>query len=123
MGRRYPRGSGPGRRLVALELTHAQAERIDAIREEIRGKHWDTIGGLRTATFTLQPMCFADKVDANAFAEQQKKVAPLRWQKIKARLAAHKQIEALLTSEQRAQFHHLGPWWLGEDGDEGSRGR
>jgi Spy/CpxP family protein refolding chaperone len=54
----------------------------------------------------------ADSVDPQAFAEQQKKVDDLRREMIVSRLETRKQVEAVLTPEQRKQFRQLGPRWL-----------
>jgi hypothetical protein len=51
---------------------------------------------------------------AQWFAEQQKKVDDLRREMIVSRLETRKQIEGVLTPEQRQQFRQFGPRWLGE---------
>jgi Spy/CpxP family protein refolding chaperone len=67
--------------------------------------------------FKLRRMASADNADTNAVVEQQKKVDDLRRQMLASLLDAHKQVEAVLTPEQRKQFRQYRPWWM--QGDEG----
>jgi Spy/CpxP family protein refolding chaperone len=85
---------------------------VFAIQEENRRKNWDTMGKMRAEQFRLRSMYNADSVDPQAFAEQQKKVDDLRRQMIVSRLESRKQVEAVLTPEQRKQFRQFGPRWL-----------
>jgi Spy/CpxP family protein refolding chaperone len=114
----YGGGRGPGGGLAALDLSSEQRDKIAAIQEENRHANWNTMGTMRSEQFKLRQMINADKVDANAVAEQQKKVDELRRQMLKSRVDARNQIAALLTPEQRKQFRQSGPWWLHEE-DEG----
>jgi Spy/CpxP family protein refolding chaperone len=70
------------------------------------------MGRMRAEQFKLRGLYSADSVDPQAFAEQQKKVDDLRRQMIVSRLETRKQVEAVLTPEQRKQFRGLGPRWL-----------
>jgi Spy/CpxP family protein refolding chaperone len=63
-------------------------------------------------------MYYADKIDAAAVTEQEKKVDELRRQVTKSRVEARNQIAAILTPEQRKQFRQFGPWWLREEDTE-----
>jgi Spy/CpxP family protein refolding chaperone len=67
---------------------------------------------VRSEQFKLRQMLYGDKLDANAVAEQQKKVDELRRQMLKSRVEARNQVAAVLTKEQQQQFRQLGPWWL-----------
>jgi Spy/CpxP family protein refolding chaperone len=69
---------------------------------------------MRAEQFKLRSMYNADSVEPQAFAEQQKKVDDLRREMLVSRLEARKQIEGVLTPEQRKQFRQFGPRWLGE---------
>ncbi len=107
------RGYGPGAGLIdSLDLTDEQREKILSIREENRQKNWTAMGQLRAEMFALRRMYYADKVDANAVVEQQKKVDELRRALLKSRLESRNQVEALLTPEQRRQFREVRPRWL-----------
>jgi Spy/CpxP family protein refolding chaperone len=113
MGGGYGPGWGAsGGATAALNLTDEQQQKIFAIQEENRRKNWDTMGKMRGEQFKLRSMYNADNVDPQAFAEQQKKVDDLRREMIVSRLETRKQVEAVLTPEQRKQFRQLGPRWL-----------
>ncbi len=112
------RGYGPGASLLeSPTLTDEQREKILAIQEDNRQKNWTAMGQLRSEMFALRRMYNADKMDANAVAEQHKKVDELRRQMLKSRLESHNQVEAVLTPEQRKQFRQYRPQWL-QEGDQ-----
>ena len=104
-------GDGP----AALNLTQEQSDKIAAIQEDNRRKNWDTMGQLRSEMFTLRRMYNGDSIDPKAFSEQQKKVDDLRRQMTTSHLESRKQIDSVLTPEQRKQFKRFGPWWLGDE--------
>jgi Spy/CpxP family protein refolding chaperone len=115
MGGGYGPGWGAsGGATAALNLTDEQREKIFAIHEQNRQKNWDTMGKMRAEQFKLRSMYNADNVDPQAFAEQQKKVDDLRREMIVSRLETRKQVEAVLSPEQRQQFRQFGPRWLEE---------
>src|SRR5574341_824897 len=101
MGGYGPRGGGM---LAALNLTDEQREKILKIQEDNRSKNWDLMGKMRSEQFKLRQMAFGDKLDANAIADQQKKVDDLRRQMLKSRIESRNQIAAILTKEQQQQF-------------------
>ena len=73
---------------------------------------------MQSEQFKLRRMYAAEKIDPAAILEQQKKVDELRRQMLKSRLEARKQVEAVLTPEQRKQLRQMGPWWQrDEDGE------
>jgi Spy/CpxP family protein refolding chaperone len=109
-------GYGPGGMLESLNLTDEQSEKIQAIQEENRQKNWAVMGQMRSEMFKLRRMYNADKLDAGALAEQQKKVDELRRQMFKSRVESHSQVEAVLTPEQRKQFRQYRPWWFQDNG-------
>jgi len=114
----YGRGGyGPGGGLAALNLSSEQRDKILALQEENRSRNWGTMGQMRSEMFKLRSMYSADKLDAKAYSEQQKKVDDLRRQMLASRIEARSQIEQVLTAEQRKQFRSLGPWWLQEEGE------
>ncbi len=116
----YGRGmmGGYGYGLAALNLTDEQQQKISKILEDSRSKNWNTMGQLRSEQYKLGQMYYADKVDPNAVADQQKKVDDLRRQMVKSHAETRNQIGALLTPEQRQRFRSLGPWWVDETDEE-----
>jgi len=107
-------GGASGGATAALNLNDEQREKVLAIQEQNRQKNWDTMGKMRAEQFKLRSMYNADSIDPQAFAEQQKKVDDLRREMLVSRLETRKQVEAVLTPEQRQQFRQYGPRWLGE---------
>jgi len=115
MGGYGPGWGGPsGGATAALNLTDEQRDKVLAIQEENRRKNWDTMGKMRAEQFRLRSLYNADSVEPQAFAEQQKKVDDLRREMLVSRLETRKQVEAVLTPEQRKQFRQFGPRWLEE---------
>ncbi len=115
MGGGYGPGWGAsGGATAALNLNDEQRGKVLAIQEENRRRNWDTMGKMRAEQFKLRSMYNADSIDPKAFAEQQKKVDDLRREMLVSRLETRKQVEAVLTPEQRQQFRQYGPRWLEE---------
>lgn len=115
----YGRGGyGAGGGLAALNLSDEQREKVLSLQEENRRKNWDTMGQMRAEMFKLRGMYYADKIDPQVYADQQKKVDDLRRQMLASRIEARNQIEKILTPEQRKQFRSFGPWWQQEQESE-----
>jgi Spy/CpxP family protein refolding chaperone len=117
-------GQGPGMMMggyggpmAALNLTDEQQDKLFAIQEANRKKNWDTMSTMRSERFKLQRMYNADSVDSKSLLEQQKKVDDLRRQMLASRLDMRKQMESVLTPEQRKQIRQFGPWWAHEGED------
>ncbi len=109
-------GFGPGGGIA--DLSAEQREKMALIRENNRRKNWDTMGQLQSEQFKLRQLYYAEKTDPSAITEQQKKVDELRRQMLRSRLEARKEIEAVLTAEQRKQLRNSGPWWMhGEENE------
>ena len=110
-------GYGPGGGMLeSLNLTDEQREKILAIQEQNRQKNWAVMGQMRGEMFKLRSLYHTDKLDANALAEQQKKVDELRRQMFKSRIEAHSQVEGVLTPEQQKLFRQYRPLWLQDHG-------
>ena len=104
----YGRGGGA---FAALNLTDEQQDKLFAIQEANHKKNWDTMSTMRSEMFKLRRMYNAESVDSKALLEQQKKVDDLRRQVLASRLDMRKQMESVLTPEQRKQMRQFGPWW------------
>jgi Spy/CpxP family protein refolding chaperone len=113
----YGRGGYGGGPLAALNLTDEQQDKIFALQEEHRRKNSDTMSKMRSETFKLRRMYNADNADSKAIVEQQKKVDDLRRGMLASRLEMRKQVEGVLTPEQRKQMRQFGPWWATEGED------
>jgi Spy/CpxP family protein refolding chaperone len=105
-------GYGP---MAALKLTDEQQDKLFAIQEANHKTNWDTMSKMRSETFKLRRMYNAESVDSKGVLEQQKKVDELRRQMLASRLDMRKQMESVLTPEQKKQLRQFGPWWMRED--------
>lgn len=112
----YGRGFGGGP-LAALNLTDAQQEKLFALQEEHRKKNGDTMSKMRAESFKLRRMYNAENVDSKALLEQQAKVDELRRQMLGSRLDMRKQVDSVLTPEQKKQLREFGPWWAQEESE------
>jgi Spy/CpxP family protein refolding chaperone len=115
----YHRG-GPGmmgfgyRMQGALELTDDQRKKLDAIHDDIQGKHWDIVGKMRDEMNRMRELMVADPRDKAMITASYKRMSDLRQQRFELQLAAQDQMDALLTKEQRQKLKRWGPWWMGE---------
>jgi Spy/CpxP family protein refolding chaperone len=111
-------GGGPGMMggygLASLNLSDEQQSKVFAIQEENRKKNFDTMSKMRGEMFQLRRMYTAENVDSKAVVEQQKKVDDLRRSMLASRLEMRKQVEGVLTPEQRKQLRQAGPWWMSD---------
>ena len=102
-GRGY--GAGPG---FALDLTDAQRSKIDKIQQDTASKQWDLMAKLQDERVRLNQLYFSDKRDSAAVGKSYKTLSGLRQQLFDNRLAAQKQIDGVLTKEQREQLSSGG---------------
>ena len=106
---------GQGRGAALFDLTDEQREKIASIHESNRRANWGTMGELRSEMFKLRGLYGSTPADAKTLVEQQAKVDELRRKMLASRLEAHKQVEQVLTPEQRKQSRGFGPWWMQEE--------
>ena len=106
-GRGY--GAGPG---FALDLTDEQRAKIDKIQQDTASKQWELMAKLRDEQARLNQLYFSDKRDSAAVGKSYKTIAGLRQQLFDNGLAARKQVDGVLTKEQREQLSSggYGPW-------------
>ena len=108
-------GPGGGGMFARLNLTDEQQDKIFAIQEQNHSKNFGTMSKMRAEGYKLQRMLNAENPDSKAIVEQQKKVDDLRREMLASRLESRKEIEKVLTPEQRKQFRQFGPWWAREE--------
>ena len=106
-------GFGP---MAALNLTEDQQDKIFAIHEQMRAKNFATMSKMRQEMFKLRKLMNAETPDTKAVVEQQKKVDDVRREMLASHLDTRKEIDKVLTPEQRKQHRQMGPWWSPEDG-------
>ena len=89
-----------------------QQQKIATIHEDTRQKNWDAMGQLLSERFRLSSLYRADKLDANAIIEQQRKVDELRRVLLRSHIEMEIQIDALLTKDQRELLRSTTPWHM-----------
>ena len=97
---------------AALDLTDQQRAKIARIFEDARKKNWDAMGKVMDESATLRDLYSAPTHDAAAIGRQTVKIAELRRPIIETMVIAHDQIEALLTSEQKASLRGFHRGWM-----------
>ena len=103
-------GMGPGmmygygaNAAAALNLTDDQREKITKIQEALSTKHWELMGKMQEQQFKLRELLASGKADDAAIGKAYKNIVGLRQQMWAAGADAHKQMDAVLTKEQRDQ--------------------
>jgi Spy/CpxP family protein refolding chaperone len=108
----YGYGMGPGMMgwgsFRGLNLSEEQKSKVTKIRQEVRAKQWAIMGKMMDAQDKLQDLYDADKEDAAAIDRQYKVIEDLRRQMVDNAVAAHNQINSILTKEQREKSREWG---------------
>jgi len=99
-----PGGMGRMHRIWSLDLTDEQADRIDGIHDELHRKHRGLMAQMWEARDRLRELSEADDRDPAAIGKAYAQVSDLQRQMIESRVQAEKQMEAVLTKEQREQL-------------------
>ena len=108
-GRGYGMGSGMmggyGSR-ADLHLTSEQRSKIAKIQDDVRRKHWDLMGKMQDERSQMNEQFNADPRDDAALSKSYRKMSELRQQMFDLSLAAQKQMDTVLTAEQRQKMKH-----------------
>ena len=111
-------GGGPGMMSFgwgmqnALGLSDEQRKKLDSIHDDLQGNNWEIMGKMRGEMAKLRELLGAETLDKAALDATYKRLSDLRQQRFDAQIAAHDQMAALLTKEQRQQAKRFGPWWM-----------
>ena len=104
-------GMGPGmmggydaNAAAALNLTGDQREKMSKIQEGLATKHWDLMGKMQEQQFKLRELLSSGKADDAAIGKAYKNIDGLRQQMWTSGADAQKQMDAVLTKEQRDQL-------------------
>jgi Spy/CpxP family protein refolding chaperone len=84
-----------------LNLTVEQRSKIAKIQNEVRRKHWDLMGKMQDEQAQMNDQYASEKRDDAALSASYRKMSELRHQMFDLSLSAQKQIDAVLTQEQR----------------------
>jgi Spy/CpxP family protein refolding chaperone len=108
-GRGYGMGSGMmggyGSR-ADLHLTSEQRSKIAKIQDDVRRKHWDLMGKMQDERSQMNEQYNADPRDDAALSKSYRNMSELRQQMFDSSLAAQKQMDTVLTAEQREKIRH-----------------
>ncbi len=108
-GRGFGMGSGMmggyGAR-ADLHLTAEQRSKIAKIQDEVRRKHWDLMGKMQDEQSQINEQYNADPRDDAALSKSYRNMLELRQQMFESSLAAQKQMDTVLTAEQREKMKH-----------------
>ena len=95
-------GYGPGYdRGADLNLTADQRGKITKIQGDARRKQWDLMGKMQDEQSQMNEHYYSDNRDDAALSKSYRKMSDLRHQIFELSLSTRKQIDAVLTKEQR----------------------
>lgn len=89
-------GTGSG-----LDLTTEQRGKIARIQNDVRRKHWELMGKMQDEQAQMNEQYYSENRDDAALSASYRKMSDLRHQMFDLSLGARKQIDAVLTQEQR----------------------
>jgi len=84
-----------------LNLTTEQRSKIAKVQDDARRKQWDLMGKMHDERSQMNELYSSDKRDDAALSKSYRKMSELRNQMFDLSLSAQKQIDAMLTQEQR----------------------
>ncbi len=89
-----------------LHLTAEQRSKIAKIQDNVRRKHWDLMGKMQDEQSQIREQFNAEPRDDAALGKSYRKMLELRQQMFESSLAAQKEMDAVLTAEQREKMRH-----------------
>jgi Spy/CpxP family protein refolding chaperone len=89
-----------------LKLTDAQQAKINKIMDETRKQHWTLMGTMMEQQSRLRDLSAASKPDDAAIGAAYRSLSQMQQQMFDTMAAAQKQMDAVLTKEQREQLHN-----------------
>jgi len=93
---------------AALDLSAEQRAKISAIQEQLWRKRWDLMGRMHEERYHMHQLMSGVVTDDAAARKAYQAMADAHKQMFDAMLAAHKQIDAVLTKEQRDKLKSGG---------------
>ena len=99
-------GMGPGMMdgyvsRADLNLTAEQRSKIAKIQNDVRRKHWDLMGKMQDEQAQMNEQYHSDQRDDAPLSKSYRNMSELRQQMFDLSLSARRQIDAVLTQEQR----------------------
>jgi len=93
---------------AALDLSAEQRAKISTIQEELWRKRWNLMGKMHEERYHMYQLMSGAVTDEAAARKAYQTMADAHKQMFEAMLAAHKQIDAVLTKEQRDKLKRGG---------------
>ena len=87
-----------------LNLTAEQRSKIARIQNDVRRKHWDLMGKMQDEQAQLNEQYNSDQRDDAPLSKSYRDMSELRQQMFDLSLSARRQIDAVLTQEQREKL-------------------
>ncbi len=84
-----------------LNLTAEQRSKIAKIQNDVRRKHWDLMGKMQDEQAQMNEQYHSDQRDDAPLSKSYRDMSELRQQMFDLSLSARRQIDAVLTQEQR----------------------
>ena len=104
-------GTGPGMMrgygrngAGALDLSDEQREKITRVQESLSTRHWELMGKMREQQFALRELLASGRADDATIGKAYRTLDALRQQLWTSAADARKQMDAVLTQEQREQL-------------------
>jgi Spy/CpxP family protein refolding chaperone len=99
-------GMGPGMMggyasRADLNLTAEQRTKIAEIQNDVRRKHWDLMGKMQDEQAQMNEQYYSEQRDDAPLSKSYRNMSELRQQMFDLSLSARRQIDAVLTQEQR----------------------
>jgi Spy/CpxP family protein refolding chaperone len=89
-----------------LNLTTEQRSKIAKIQDDVRRKRWDLMGKMQDERSQMNEQFNAEPRDDAALSASYRKMSELRQQMFDLSLVARKQMDAVLSAEQREKMKH-----------------
>ena len=98
-------GGGYGSR-ADLNLTAEQRGKIAKIENDVRRKHWELMGKIQDEQSQMSERDLSDQSSDAALSKSYRNISELRHQMFDLSLSARRQIDSVLTKEQREKLGH-----------------
>ncbi len=89
-----------------LHLTVEQRSKIAKIQNDVRRKHWDLMGKMQDEQAQMNDQYDSGQRDDAALSKSFRNMSDLRQQMFDLSLSARRQMDAVLTTEQRDKLSH-----------------
>ncbi|MEP7182638.1 MAG: Spy/CpxP family protein refolding chaperone [Betaproteobacteria bacterium] len=89
-----------------LNLSAEQRTKIARIQSDVRRKHWDLMGKMHDEQAQMNEQYDSDRRDDAALSKSFRNMSDLRQQMFDLSLSARRQMDAVLTTEQRDKLRH-----------------